>query len=178
MPEKKGGDSECRSLIFRFHWMKQKIAFQQERTWLRGCHMFMSTGAIGYVTERSLNRILEHLGKDVPQGVGPFGVVTILRMFDTGPIGRSFESHGLQFGRVPNARLPQRRFATDDERRDVLDLLHEKGVDTRKWEDRGQLFADLYVIAPPKEFPLLMERMIATLEPSMLQPTLPAASRS
>jgi hypothetical protein len=137
---------------------------EDERAWFRSCNLLTSTGAIGYVTERTLDAILPHLGKDHPGEFGPLVVVTILRMFELSAIPEVFEKHGFMFGRVPGVRLPQRRFTDAEERRKVLSLLHERGIDTGDWEDRGKHFADLYIAAPRKQYPLLKERMMAASE--------------
>ncbi|MFQ5931091.1 MAG: hypothetical protein ACE5MM_01655 [Nitrospiraceae bacterium] len=144
-----------------------------EITWFRSCNLLISTGAIGYVTERTLDVVLEYLGKEHPGEAGPFAVITILRMFDAAPIRTVFEKYRLEFDRVPGVRLPQRRFTNDRERRDVMELLHDRGLDTHGWEDQGKLFADLFIAAPQKQFSALLERMKAT-KPNT--PTVSAAS--
>ena len=138
------------------------VPSDEERAWFRSCNLLISTGAIGYVTERTFEAILPHLGKDHPADFGPVAVVTILRMFDLSPIKDVFEAHGLTFGPVPGVRLPQRKFADLQECRKVLALLHDKGIDTREWEDRGKQHADLFIAAPPQQFPLVLERMSRT----------------
>ena len=130
--------------------------------WFRSCNLLISTGAIGYVTERTLDVVLRHLGEDSPCDIGPFAVITILRMFDRSAIETVFEKRGFTFGAVPGARLPQRRFTGIKERQEVLSLLHDRGVDTREWEDRGKHYADLFIAAPPLQYSLLLERMNAT----------------
>jgi hypothetical protein len=135
---------------------------EEDNDWFRSCNLLISTGAIGYVTERTLEVVLRHLGKDSPGDFGPFAVVTILRMFDFSAIETVFEKHGFRFGAVPGARLPQRRFAGREECRQVLSLLHDRGIDTRGWEDRGKHYADLFIAAPPLQYSLLLERMSAT----------------
>jgi len=132
--------------------------------WFRSCNLLVSTGAIGYVTEESLRKILPHLGKDHPTKHGPFAVVTILRMFDSGPIVRCFEEAGLTMVRVPGIRLPQRNFADEREREGVLNILHEEGVKTNGFEDEGKLFADLYVAANPNQLDRLVSLMQKTEE--------------
>lgn len=135
---------------------------EDDSAWFRSCNLLISTGAIGYVTERTFDVVLRHLGKDYPGDFGPFAVVTILRMFDASPIETVFEEHGFTFGAVPGVRLPQRRFTDAEERRQVLSLLHDSGIDTREWEDRGKQYADLFIAAPPQQFSLLLERMSQT----------------
>ena len=115
--------------------------------WFRSCNLLVSTGAIGYVTEESLRKVLPHLGKDHPTKYGPFAVVTILRMFDTQPIIACFEEAGMTMVRVPEIRLPQRNFADEKEREGVISVLHKQGIETAGLEDEGKLYADLYVAA-------------------------------
>lgn len=135
---------------------------EEDIAWFRGCNLLISTGAIGYVTERTLDVVLRNLGKDCPGDFGPFAVVTILRMFDKSPIKTVFEKHGLAFKALPGARLPQRRFSGAEEREDVLSLLHDRGIDTREWEGRGKHYADLFIAAPPLQLPRFLEHMNAT----------------
>ncbi len=135
---------------------------EEDSAWFRSCNLLISTGAIGYITERTLDVVLRHLGKGNPGDFGPFAVVTILRMFDVSPIETVFEKHGFTFGTVPGVRLPQRRFTDAEERQKVLSLLHDRGIDTRDWEDRGEQYADLFIAAPPQQFSLLLERMSET----------------
>ena len=143
---------------------------EDEIAWFRSCNLLISTGAIGYITDRTLDVVLRHLGKDHPEGIGPFAVVTILRMFDSSPIETIFEKHGLTFGAVAGARLPQRRFADVGERQKVLSLLHDRGIDTREWEHEDKHYADLFIAAPPQQFSQLLERMRETLSPRESEP--------
>jgi hypothetical protein len=85
--------------------------------------------------------------------------MTILRMFDVEPVRESFEKYGLRFGRVPGIMLPQRRFADETEREEVLSVLHARGLDTRGFEDTGKHFAELYIATPPDEFDGFLENV-------------------
>ncbi len=135
---------------------------EDEKAWFRSCNLLISTGAVGYITEKTLGRVLTHLGKDSPCEYGPFAVVTILRMFDSAPIQACFEQHGLKFGRVEGIRLPQREFTDVKERESVLSLLNDRGLDTQEWEDTGKHYAELYVAGPAGQFELMEKSMLAT----------------
>jgi hypothetical protein len=135
---------------------------EEECSWLRKCNLLISTGSIGYVTERTMNQVLKHVSKNHSNEFGPIAVLTILRMFDSTSIRDSFESQGFRFERVPGIMLSQRRFADEDEQNGVLDILHEKNIDTTNWEDEGRLYAELYIAAKPDHFPALLERMKET----------------
>jgi hypothetical protein len=127
--------------------------------WFRSCNFLVSTGAIGYVSERTFSKVLPHLGKDHPSDFGPFAVVTILRMFDVEPIYSVFKRSGLRLTSVPEIRLPQRNFADESEQVQICGILHDKGIDTKKYEDEGTLFADLFVAAPVEQLAELVERV-------------------
>ncbi len=126
---------------------------------VRTSNFMISTGAIGYVTETTLNKLLPELGTQINGKVGRWCVVTILRMFDTEPVRESFERHGFKFGQIPGVFLRQRRFADDEERNGVLEMLHERGFDTTGREDDGHHYANLYIATPPDQYHLLEKRL-------------------
>lgn len=136
-----------------------------ECAWFAGCNLLTSTGAIGYVTDRTVRRILECLGRDHPGEFGPLAVMTVLRMFDVGPVQQAFEARDLRFTRVPKVRLQQRRFKDADERRGVLRVLEDGGVDTEGWESTGWLYADLFVAAPPARIDSVLARLQQVAHP-------------
>lgn len=118
--------------------------------------------AVNETKARTLDAVLRSLGADHPGGLGPLAVVTILRMFDVSRIEEVFEDHGFAFGAVPGVRLPQRRFVDDRERLNVVELLHERGIDTAGLEDGGKQYADLFVAARGEAFSPLVEEMLQT----------------
>jgi hypothetical protein len=131
----------------------------EECVLFRSANLLISTGAIGYITDRTMSHVVRHLGKDHPSEIGPFALLTILRMFDATPINHVFETYGFRFEKVQGAMLPQRRFTDNNEKKMVLKILHEKGIDTSGWEDRGMQFAELFVGAKPDHFHELLEKM-------------------
>lgn len=135
---------------------------EEEEAWFRSCNLLISTGAVGYVTERTFSTVLQHLSRDNPGGFGPVAVITILRIFEANPVREAFERCNLAFGPVPEVRLPQRAFADDEECKKVLKVLSERGIDTEGWEREGKMYADLYVGARAEDYPLLLARMRST----------------
>ena len=139
----------------------------EERSWLRSCNLLISTGAIGYVTDRTMAHVVRHAGKGHPSEFGPLAVLTILRMFDATPIRDVFEKHDFRFEKVPEVMLEQRRFRDESERTSVLKILHDKSIDTREWEEQGKQFAELFIAAKPHHFPELLEKMNETYSMSV-----------
>ncbi len=134
----------------------------EETYWLRKCDLLISTGAIGYITDRTITQILEYFGKDCSNENAPIAVLTCLRMFDTTPLAHAFERNGFKFAKVPGIMLTQRSFTNHKEEREILKILHEKGVDTSEWEDRGKLFAELFIAAKSEYFQELYEKIKGT----------------
>ena len=132
---------------------------KDEIAWFRSCNLLISSGAIGYVTDKTLSAVLPHLGKDHPGNYGPFAIMTILRMFDTQSISSVFERYGYRFEPVPGITLKQRKFIDDKEKREVIQILRKMGVSTQQFEDTGELFANLYIAAPPDQFSALKKRI-------------------
>jgi carnitine O-acetyltransferase len=140
----------------------------REAMLLRGCHLMTSTGAIGYVGPRTLEKILELLGKDLQLPHGPYIVVTILRMFDPKPIVDVFSQAGYSFVRISGVRLRQRHFDGQRELIETLELLQARGIDAQGWEAEGYLYADLFVGAPERDVEELrrcLQHMHAELNP-------------
>jgi hypothetical protein len=137
-------------------------ASEQEVRLMRHCNLMTSTGAIGYVTEKTLGAIFAHLGKALPEQRGPYMVMTILRLFDGELIKPVFQESGFHFERIPGVRLMQRRFADEAEQAKTLRALRERGVDAEGWETEGILYADLYAAAPRPDFEALWEAMTRT----------------
>jgi hypothetical protein len=130
-----------------------------ETSIMRSCNLLTSTGAIGYVGEKTLSVILAQLGKAYPENAAPFVVVTILRMFDPSPIQHCFESFRYRFEQVPGVLLRQRHFADENEQAQTIEVIRKRGLDPDGLESEGTLYADLYVGASPSDFEDLFNRL-------------------
>ncbi|MBP2190942.1 class I SAM-dependent methyltransferase [Nocardia goodfellowii] len=115
---------------------------EEQRRILASADLVISTGCIGYVTEKTLARIAS-AGSRRPPWMAHF----VLRMFDFAPIAAHLSTLGYRTERVPGM-FEQRRFASPGERSQVLDLLTAKGIDTAGYEAQGWLYANLYLSRP------------------------------
>lgn len=104
--------------------------------------MIISTGAVGYVTEKTFDTLLKASGHT------PWVASFVLRMFDYGPIAERLAEEGLATEKLRSAVFVQRRFHDEDEAKQVTDLLRSKSVDPEGLESEGLLFAELYVSRP------------------------------
>lgn len=112
-----------------------------EEKLLAGVDVVLSTGSIGYVTEKTYRRILACTPR-------PWIVSFVLRMFPHDSLTKLFEDHGLVTERLPSAVFVQRRFRDVAEFENSLEMLAARGLDTQGFESDGLLQADLYVSRP------------------------------
>jgi len=112
---------------------------------IREAQLILSTGAVGYVTEKSFSRIAKVLEARADQ---PWVASFVLRAVDYAPISRTLAELGLVTEKLEGATFIQRRFSDPHEMENTLALLRERGIDPSHHEARGLLHAELYVSRP------------------------------
>ncbi|MCP2341506.1 class I SAM-dependent methyltransferase [Actinomadura rupiterrae] len=115
---------------------------EPQRAQLAEADLVISTGCIGYVTERTIARIVQAHG-----GRRPWMAHFVLRMFPFDPIADTLAAAGYDTVRHEGV-FKQRRFAGPDEQAQVLDALHGAAVDPSGLESEGWLYAQLYLSRP------------------------------
>ncbi|MBE1530902.1 class I SAM-dependent methyltransferase [Actinomadura algeriensis] len=113
-----------------------------QRELLAGTDLVVSTGCLGYVTERTIARIIAACGAR-----RPWMAHFILRMFPFAPIAETLAAAGYETVRREGL-FRQRRFATAQERENVLLRLADAGIDARGLEADGWYYAELHVSRP------------------------------
>ncbi|SHN45303.1 methyltransferase type 12 [Cryptosporangium aurantiacum] len=113
-----------------------------QRSELAGTDLVVSTGCLGYVTEKTLLRVVDAAG-----GRLPWMAHFCLRMFPYDAIAAELGDLGYTTVRIDRP-FRQRRFATDHERTSVLDRLSDLGVDATGLEADGWFYAQLYLSRP------------------------------
>lgn len=103
----------------------------------------LSTGSVGYVTEKTYETILDALPTPAP-----WIVSFVLRMFPYDSFAAAFAEHGLVTERLASAVFVQRRFRDLAEFERSLAELDARGIDTSAFESDGLLHAELYVSRP------------------------------
>ncbi|MFE5245273.1 MULTISPECIES: class I SAM-dependent methyltransferase [unclassified Streptomyces] len=116
----------------------------EQRATLADTDLVISTGCIGYVTERTLTRVVR-----AQDGRLPWMAHFVLRMFPFGPVEDALAGLGYRTVRVDEV-FKQRRFADPREQRLVLDSMAEADVDASGLEEDGWLYAQLYLSRPPQ----------------------------
>jgi carnitine O-acetyltransferase len=115
---------------------------ERQREQLAGTDLVVSTGCVGYVTHRTIARVVEASG-----GRLPWMAHFVLRMFPSEPMAEGLAELGYETVQL-EGMFKQRRFASRQEQSLVLDTLSAAGVDPRGREADGWLYAQLYVSRP------------------------------
>jgi carnitine O-acetyltransferase len=114
----------------------------RQRDQLAGTDLVISTGCIGYVTERTLTRVVAAQG-----GRRPWMAHFVLRMIPFDRVERALTGLGYHTVRLDEV-FKQRRFASVQEQALVLDTMAAAGVHAGGLEEEGWLYAQLYLSRP------------------------------
>lgn len=118
----------------------------RSRALLAQVDLIISTGCVGYVTQRTFSKLLAVSNFGQP----PWVVSFVLRMFDYGAIERTLLDFGLNTEKFAGATFVQRRFRDDEERDRTLAALRLNDTDPTGKEADGLLHAELFVSRPPR----------------------------
>jgi hypothetical protein len=102
------------------------------------------TGGVGYITERTFDRLLGC----VTRRERPWVASLCLRTVSYQPVADSLARHGLVTEHLDDVTFPQRRFAHDDERDFALAELSALGVDPTGKESEGSYHVDVFLSRP------------------------------
>jgi hypothetical protein len=106
--------------------------------------LITSTGGIGYITHRTLDRVV----RPVPGRPAPWIAAFVLRQISYEPISETLAARGFVTEHLSTTSFPQRRFASPDERDSALRALADRGLDPDGREAEGRYYADLYLSRP------------------------------
>jgi hypothetical protein len=120
---------------------------QSSKRDLASVDLVMSTGCVGYVTEKTFERLLPA----VSQGRQPWFANFVLRLFPFDPIAESLADRGYVTEKLEGQTFVQRNFASLDEKEQVLGQLHDRDIDTAGNEDEGHYLAEFYLSRPANE---------------------------
>ena len=115
-----------------------------------GADLLTVTGGIGYVTERTFERLLRCMAEG-SDGRMPWVAAFALRWVSYDRISEVLSDYGLVTEKLAGRTFAQRRFADEAEREYVLEELVKAGVDTNGKEDTGWYHANFYLSRPAEE---------------------------
>jgi hypothetical protein len=117
-----------------------------------------STGCVGYVTEKSFEGLLPFITQVRLPWISNF----VLRMFPFDAIDECLREWGYVTEKLEGATFVQRRFDTALEQHEVIEQLHERGLDPTNKESNGQLLAEFFLSRPAQEVEARpIERLLA-----------------
>ena len=109
---------------------------------MRDVDIVLSTGAVGYVTDKTFRSILAAASR-------PLWIVSfVLRMFPYQTLQELFARRGLVTEHLESALFAQRRFSDVAEFEHCLAQLASRGLDSSGFESRGLLQAGLFLSRP------------------------------
>jgi hypothetical protein len=117
----------------------------EEARILADADIIISTGAVGYVTSRTFERLMQIAQKDRPTWVASF----VLRMFPYRPIEEALAKFELQTEQFEGATFVQRRFSSVEEMEATVHAVEARGLDTRGKEAQGLFHAEFFLSRSP-----------------------------
>ncbi len=125
-----------------------------------GSELLTVTGGVGYVSERTFERLLDCMTEG-PEGRIPWVAVFVLRWVSYEEVSNVLSGYGMVTEKLSGHTFTQRRFADDAEREYVLEQLAKMGVDTADKEDDGWYHADFYLSRPADETETPLEILLS-----------------
>ncbi len=116
----------------------------QEKDKLAPVNLVMSTGCVGYVTEKSFDRLLPAVSQGQPPWIANF----VLRMFPFDAIEETLNERGYVTEKLEGQTFFQRRFASAKEQEHALEQLRDQDIDPTSKEADGHLLAEFYLSRP------------------------------
>ncbi len=114
---------------------------------LASVNLVISTGCVGYVTERTFERLLPAITRDRQPWIANF----VLRMFPFDAIEETLSDWGYVTEKLEGQTFIQRNFASSEEQEQVLEQLRKRGIDPTEQERDGRLLAEFYLSRPAKD---------------------------
>jgi len=134
---------------------------------VRDVDIVLSTGAVGYVSDKTFRSILEAASR-------PLWIVSfVLRMFPYDDFQALFEESGLVTEHLESALFAQRRFIDLAEFESCLGQLATRDLDSRGLESRGLLQAGLFVSRPAVDIRHARLEDVVTISVGRNRPTGP-----
>jgi len=114
--------------------------------------LVIATGCIGYIGYKAFLNLLKVIKnrrsnsiKSKKEYTAPIFAFSVLRMFDMDDIKDAFETYGYSIVKSDIKLIRQRKFSDPKEKAQTISILHNMGIDTEKYEDDGNFYADFYI---------------------------------
>lgn len=124
---------------------------------LAGVDLITVTGGVGYITERTFDRVLQHVSPEDGCWLATFA----LRWIPYERIAEVLARYGLATEQLSGHTFRQRRFADDTERNYVLDELGSMGIDPTGKETDGWHHSNFYLSRPAERNPPSLRELLS-----------------
>jgi SAM-dependent methyltransferase len=124
---------------------------------LTGVDLITVTGGVGYITERTFDRVLKHASAEDSCWVAAFA----LRWVPYGRIAEVLASYGLATEQLSGRTFRHRRFADDTERDYVLGELEKMRIDPAGKETEGWHHSNFYLSRPDEHNPIPLRELLS-----------------
>ncbi len=112
----------------------------------------IATGCVGYIGYKAFLNLLKVI-KDKQSNSNefeteyttPIFAFSVLRMFNMKDIEEVFQIYGYSIVKSDIQPIRQRNFSNPKEKTQTISLLHDMGINTKKYEDDGNFYADFYI---------------------------------
>ena len=112
----------------------------------------IATGCIGYIGYKAFLNLLRVIKnrqsnsiESETECIAPIFAFSVLRMFDMEDIEEVFEMYGYAIVKSDIKPIRQRNFSDPKEKAQTVSLLHDMKINTEKYEDDGNFYADFYI---------------------------------
>jgi hypothetical protein len=112
----------------------------------------IATGCIGYIGYKAFANLLKVIKnrqsnsiESETEYIAPIFAFSVLRMFDMEDIEEVFETYDYSIVKSDIKPIHQRNFSDPKEKAQTISLLHDMEINTKKYEDGGNFYADFYV---------------------------------
>jgi len=117
----------------------------------------IATGCVGYIGYKAFLNLLKVIknrqsnsNKSETEYTAPIFAFSVLRMFDMKDIEEVFEMYGYSIVKSDIKPIRQRNFSDPKEKAQTISILHGMEVNTKKYEDDGNFYADFYIAKSKK----------------------------
>jgi hypothetical protein len=114
-----------------------------EASLIRDADLIISTGCVGYVTDRTFRRLYTAASASRPW-VGCF----VMHPFSYDGIAETLTAFGLATQEMPELQQRQRRFSTQKEKRTILKSMKQSKMDDRYERSTGYIYASFHLSVP------------------------------
>ena len=117
----------------------------------------IATGCVGYIGYKAFLNLLKVIknrqsnsNESETEYDYPIFAFSVLRMFDMKDIEEVFEMYDYSIVKSDIKPIHQRSFSDPKEKTQTVTLLHDMGINTEKYEDDGNFYADFYIARSKK----------------------------